>query len=173
MRVLSLVFVTVLAACQSTTAVAVPFLPQPGNVLEIHQINVQQGDCTLIIGPNGTTFLIDAGNVSKGSGEVAPYLASIGIQPADGLDFMLCTHRDSDHLGSTKSSRLATTSTTTGSESSTNCDYMNMLTLTVAVINIGPGQGGNFHHPRSDVVENVLMDQVDCIVGVRQLLAKK
>ena len=26
-------------------------------ILTIHQINVQQGDCTLIVGPDGTTFL--------------------------------------------------------------------------------------------------------------------
>ena len=69
------------------------------NVLAIHQINVQQGDCTLIVGPDGTTFLIDAGNSGKGIGEVVPYLQNIGIQPSDGLDFMLATHRDSDHLG--------------------------------------------------------------------------
>lgn len=75
-------------------------LAQPtAGVLEIHHINVQQGDCTFIIGPNGTTFLIDAGNNGKGNSEVVPYLRSIGIQPANGLDYMLCTHRDADHLG--------------------------------------------------------------------------
>ena len=31
----------------------------PSGLLEIHHINVQQGDCTLIIGPDGTTFLVD------------------------------------------------------------------------------------------------------------------
>jgi beta-lactamase superfamily II metal-dependent hydrolase len=266
--------------------------------LTIHQINVQQGDCTLIVGPDGTTFLIDAGNVGKGAGEVVPYLRSVGIQPVDGLDFMLATHRDSDHLGgldevigagydvretiwdngSTKTggqigdfldealgttagavqamplshvvqlgggatatcvsvhgevinlgpisgatdendlsvailvrfgdfeyitggdlgggdddfdctgrstgqsnveSRLARALLDTGmlgaggvevldvnhhgSESSTNVEYMNLLSPTVAVINTGPGQGGSFHHPRADVVERVLMAQVDCV----------
>ena len=37
--------------------------------LEIHYINVQQGQCTLIIGPDGTTILYDGGNEDKG-GEV-------------------------------------------------------------------------------------------------------
>jgi hypothetical protein len=36
--------------------------------LTIHQINVQQGDCTLIVGSDGTTFLIDAGNIGIGDG---------------------------------------------------------------------------------------------------------
>ena len=31
-------------------------------ILEIHHINVALGDSTLIVGPNGTTILIDAGN---------------------------------------------------------------------------------------------------------------
>ncbi len=33
----------------------------PSGLLEIHQINVGQGQATLIIGPDGTTVLMDAG----------------------------------------------------------------------------------------------------------------
>ena len=274
--------------------------------LTIHQINVQQGDCTLIVGPDGTTFLIDAGNRGKGTSEVVPYLRSIGIEPDDGLDFMLATHRDSDHLGgldevigagydvgeavwdngSSKTGGpdsqitqflTAAAGTTAGavqamplnhevalgggataicvavggrvrghglvagatsendmsvallvrfgdfeyitagdlgggqadrtctgrstgqanvetplalalmpgsphslltadgvevldvnhhgSESSTNRDYMNQLSPALAVINTGRGQGGNFHHPRRDVVENVLMAAAACVTA--------
>ena len=281
---------------------AMPFaIVRAQSPLTIYQINVQQGDCTLIVGPDGTTFLIDAGDIGKGTREVVPYLQSIGMQPADGLDFMLATHRDSDHLGgldeviqagydvhnnvwdngSDKSNtqitqflsaaqgtqagaveamplghvvQLGSGATATcvavggvvlshgtvtgatgendmsvailvrfgdfeyitagdlgggdsdrsctdrstsqanvetplaislmpgegvglltadgievlgvnhhGSESSTNSDYMNLLTPSVAIINTGPGQGGNFHHPRIDVVESVLMAQAECI----------
>ena len=52
-----------------------------------------------------------------------------------------------------------------GSESSTNSEYMNLLTPAVAVINTGPGQRSNYHHPRNDVVVNVLMAQVDCVTA--------
>ena len=84
----------------AVVAIAVAVTPACAqNTLTIHQINVQQGDCTLIVGPDQTTFLIDAGNRGKGTAEVVPYLQSIGILPANGLDFMLATHRDSDHLG--------------------------------------------------------------------------
>lgn len=87
-------------SCRTSSSGAVqPLGASAQSVLEIHQINVQQGDCTLIVGPDGTAFLIDAGNVGKGAGEVVPYLQSIGIAPSDGLDFMLATHGDSDHLG--------------------------------------------------------------------------
>jgi beta-lactamase superfamily II metal-dependent hydrolase len=72
----------------------------PSGLLEIHHINVQQGDCTLIIGPDGTTFLIDAGNNGKGNNEVIPYLENVvGLLPADGIDYMLATHNHADHVG--------------------------------------------------------------------------
>jgi beta-lactamase superfamily II metal-dependent hydrolase len=72
----------------------------PSGLLEIHHINVMQGDCTLIIGPDGTTFLIDAGNTGKGTGQVVPYLENeVGLLPADGIDYMLATHNHADHLG--------------------------------------------------------------------------
>ncbi len=68
-------------------------------LLEIHYINVQQGGSTLIIGPNGTTILMDAGNNGKGTSEVVPYLQSIGLSPQDGLDYTLGGHLDADHVG--------------------------------------------------------------------------
>jgi len=50
-----------------------------------------------------------------------------------------------------------------GSESSTNHEWMNLLSPTLAVINTGPGQGTSYHHPREDVVEKVLLATVFCI----------
>lgn len=290
----------------SEAATRLPVSAPPSHVqgqLAIHHINVQQGDCTLIVGPDGTTFLIDAGNQGKGTAEVVPYLQAIGIPASAGFDFMLATHRDSDHLGgldeviaagyqatgtiwdngstktggaideflaaaagtvadavqpmplghvvnlgsgatatcvavggqvlghgavagaadendlsvailvrfgtfeyltagdlgggdgdksctgrSTGQADVETTLTISlrpgggadlltadgievldvnhhGSESSTNNQYMNLLTPAVAVINTGAGQGSNFHHPRADVVEKVLMAQVACITA--------
>ncbi|MBI2619069.1 MAG: T9SS type A sorting domain-containing protein [Ignavibacteriales bacterium] len=52
-----------------------------------------------------------------------------------------------------------------GSESSTNKDYMNLLTPTVAIISVGAGQGATWHHPRKDVVEKVLLAQASCITA--------
>ncbi|MCP5045951.1 MAG: MBL fold metallo-hydrolase [bacterium] len=65
--------------------------------LEIHYINVQQGQSTLIIGPDGTTVLYDGGNHYKGDDEVIPYLESIGIDATDGLDYIVTSHRHTDH----------------------------------------------------------------------------
>ena len=65
--------------------------------LEIHYINVQQGQSTLIIGPNGTIILFDGGNETKGTNEVVPYLQGLGITTIHPLDYMIASHRDTDH----------------------------------------------------------------------------
>jgi len=276
--------------------------------LEIHYINVQQGQCTLIIGPDGTTILYDAGEETKGTYEVVPYLQALGITTSQALDYMIVSHRHTDHYrgltevidygydvlniydnGSTNyniyvQDFLDAAETTTagevtamslgtvinlgdgatatcvavngsvigtgaiaggqdnendrsiclliqygdfdflvtgdlgggaddydctgrstsqvnmetpmvraimpagsnpllsqygveivhvghhGSESSTNSDYMNILTPGVACISVGPGQGDNWYHPRIDVVENVLLAGVSCITAPAALV---
>lgn len=67
--------------------------------LEIHYINVGWGSSVFVKGPDGTTVLMEAGNNGKGTGRVVPYLQSIGIQPADGLDFTIVGHQHCDHVG--------------------------------------------------------------------------
>lgn len=67
--------------------------------LEIHYLNVGWGNSMLIKGPDGTTVLVEAGNTGKGTAKVVPYLQSIGIQPANGLDYMIGGHQHCDHIG--------------------------------------------------------------------------
>jgi beta-lactamase superfamily II metal-dependent hydrolase len=64
--------------------------------LEIHCIDVGQGDCTLIISPTGGTFLFDAGRNGQGNSTVIPYMQSLGLT---GLDYMSCSHYHMDHIG--------------------------------------------------------------------------
>ena len=64
--------------------------------LEIHCIDVGQGDCTLIISPAGGTFLFDAGRNGKGNNTVIPYLEDLGLT---GLDYMGASHYHADHIG--------------------------------------------------------------------------
>lgn len=276
----------------------------PSGLLEIHYINVQQGSSVLVVGPDGTTVLLDAGDPGKGIGEIVPYLASLELMPADGLDHTLVGHLDVDHVGglaeilaagydvreanwfngSSKTNatienyRAAASLTTAGapqaiplghtialgggavltvvavagevlggasvpqaaanendlsvavlvehggfdylwagdlgggdadgactgrstgqadvetplaralapggaahrlspqgvdvlhvnhhgSESSTNSEWMSLLRPEVAVISVGAGQGGNFHHPRRDVVEGVLLAGAPCVTA--------
>src|SRR3954453_22473366 len=74
-------------------------LPLAAQNLEIHVIDVGWGLSVLVKGPNGTTVLMDAGDTSKGTNYVVPYLKSIGIQPANGLDYTIVSHQHCDHLG--------------------------------------------------------------------------
>ena len=276
----------------------------PSGLLEIHYINVQQGSSILVIGPDGTTVLMEAGDNGKGLGEVVPYLESIGLLPQDGLDYTIAGHLHADHVGGldevieagydvrvknyfngsssstiTAADYKAACAATTaggpetvllgqvidlgggasltvvavagevigfghvqgaeknendlsvtalirlgsfdylwasdlgggdedeactrrstnqvnletplaqaltpggtagvlsedgvdvlhvnhhGSESSSNSDWMNLLRPEVAIISVGAGQGGNFHHPRIAVVENVLGALAPCITA--------
>lgn len=65
----------------------------PGT-LEVHYIDVGQGDSTLLI-CDGETMLIDAGENEYGD-DVVDYLKSKGIEK---LDYVIGTHPDSDHIG--------------------------------------------------------------------------
>lgn len=64
--------------------------------LEIHCLDVGQGDCTLVISPTGGTLLFDAGYNGKGSSTVLPHLSSLGIT---GLDYIASSHYHADHIG--------------------------------------------------------------------------
>src|SRR3989442_15604767 len=67
--------------------------------LEIHYINVGWGGSVLVKGPDGTTVLMEAGNTGKGTSAVVPYLQSVGILPANGLDYTIAGHQHCDHIG--------------------------------------------------------------------------
>ncbi len=65
--------------------------------LQIHTIDVGQGASELVIGPDGTTVLIDAGTYSAGQSQVAPYLQS--VLGSSHLDYIVASHDDNDHYG--------------------------------------------------------------------------
>jgi competence protein ComEC len=71
-----------------------------GAVLEIHAIDVGQGDAFAIRSPAGRWILVDAGPASDrfdaGRARVIPYLLRRG---ANRLEAMVLTHPDADHIG--------------------------------------------------------------------------
>ena len=62
--------------------------------LQVHYIDVGQGDCILIT-CNGKSMLIDAGDNNKGT-QIQKYIKKQGITT---LDYMIGSHPDSDHIG--------------------------------------------------------------------------
>jgi len=64
--------------------------------LEIHHIDVGQGDSTLIITPANETILIDSGDWREDGSEVIAYLEAQGINR---IDHLVATHADADHIG--------------------------------------------------------------------------
>lgn len=65
--------------------------------LQIHFIDVGQGDCILILFPDGKDMLIDCGTTKGGDlDETLTYLSTF---VTDGqLDYLMVTHGDSDHV---------------------------------------------------------------------------
>jgi beta-lactamase superfamily II metal-dependent hydrolase len=85
----------VLALCSFLIAAMFPAWAF-ADALEIHCLDVGQGDCTLIISPSGGTLLFDAGDNGKGTSTVLPHLQSLGITA---LDYIACSHYHADHIG--------------------------------------------------------------------------
>ena len=68
---------------------------EPGE-LEIHLIDVGQGDALLVVSPDGFVMLLDAGEEGQAPA-VLGYLDSLG---SAGLDYTMVSHMHDDHLGS-------------------------------------------------------------------------
>ena len=72
----------------------------PGN-LEIHHIDIGQGDSALIIGPTGKSLLFDAGesnwNSSAKAQIIGPYVES--VLGCKSLDYVVISHFHFDHMG--------------------------------------------------------------------------
>jgi beta-lactamase superfamily II metal-dependent hydrolase len=74
-------------------------LPLAAQNLEIHYIDVGWGGSVFIKGPTGVTVLLEGGDTGKGTAYVVPYLKSIGVQPANGIDYIIGGHQHCDHTG--------------------------------------------------------------------------
>ena len=83
----------------STEEGAVPPVLAPGDgELQVHFLDVGQGDSILILFPDGKDMLIDCGTTRGGSwDDVDEYMDNY---VTDGqLDYLMLTHTDSDHVG--------------------------------------------------------------------------
>lgn len=90
----------IITSGSSTTSIKEPVVssekeePEQLSELQVHFIDVGQGDSTLIM-CDGHSMLIDTGDDSKGTA-IQNYLMKHGVEK---LDYLVLTHPDSDHIG--------------------------------------------------------------------------
>lgn len=89
-KILILLFAFVLIV-----SISLPTASASNKQLEVHFIDVGQGDATLIKAPGGKTMLVDGGPNSAGK-DVVAYLKAKGVKS---LDYVVATHPDADHIG--------------------------------------------------------------------------
>jgi fibronectin type 3 domain-containing protein/beta-lactamase superfamily II metal-dependent hydrolase/predicted extracellular nuclease len=81
----------------SNQASATPTAPPPsGPLAKVYFVDIGQGAGTLIVGPTGTSLLIDAGPTGEGTSKVLPLLNTV-LPPGDKLDYTIVTHYHVDH----------------------------------------------------------------------------
>ncbi|MFJ7828275.1 MBL fold metallo-hydrolase [Psychrobacillus sp. NPDC096623] len=68
---------------------------ESGKEMNVHFINVGQGDSILVQSPSGRNLLVDGGTKDAGK-DVVAYLRTKGIEK---LDYVVATHPDADHIG--------------------------------------------------------------------------
>ncbi|OLE54772.1 MAG: hypothetical protein AUG51_06610 [Acidobacteria bacterium 13_1_20CM_3_53_8] len=69
--------------------------PASGGELQVHVLDVGQGDSILIIAPDGKTALVDMGDVGKGK----TVLAALKANNVQQIDYLIATHSHPDHIG--------------------------------------------------------------------------
>lgn len=84
-----------LAAASSAPTEEPAPAPKDGSKLNVHFIDVGQGDSEFIELPNGQTMLIDAGNPENGS-QIVTYIKGLGHNK---VDYLIATHPHADHIG--------------------------------------------------------------------------
>jgi competence protein ComEC len=86
------------AATSAETTFTLTTLPQPGEFVYT-MVNVGWGDCHFLRFPNGTTVMIDAGQVAYQQA-VYDFLNASNVAAPAGITYMVGTHAHADHLGS-------------------------------------------------------------------------
>ncbi len=84
-----------LSASLLLTLIGQSLFGQANGKLQIHFMDVGQGDGAVLISPQGQVVLFDGGN-AKDCGKPTQYLAQLGIEA---IDFMVLSHYHADHFG--------------------------------------------------------------------------
>lgn len=83
------------APSASPASASEPNIVSPEGALQIHILDVGQGNCALLQSPNGKSMLIDTGE-AENAAAVARFLHTHGVER---LDIAVATHPHQDHIG--------------------------------------------------------------------------
>lgn len=76
-----------------------PHLSFFDNTMQVHFVNVNEGDCTLIRFSNGKTMLVDSGDYTSKE-KLVHYIDNIFFKSGEKIfDYVVLTHSDIDHSG--------------------------------------------------------------------------
>ena len=79
--------------------VAAPLGAQAGKPLDIHVIDVEGGQATLIVPPSGESMLVDTGYVGFNGRDADRIAAVIKQAGLSRIDYLVVTHYHADHVG--------------------------------------------------------------------------
>jgi beta-lactamase superfamily II metal-dependent hydrolase len=100
LRSVTLSLLALLAASLPSPAPAQPNVPDHANgKLKIYFIDVEGGQSTLFVAPNGQSLLIDAGWPGNGGRDADRILAAAKNAGITRIDYLLLTHYHTDHVG--------------------------------------------------------------------------
>jgi len=88
-----LAFATIAALLTAVTMIAA------GKTLDIYFIDVEGGQATLLVTPDGESLLIDAGYAGFGGRDPGRIVAAAKAAGLSRIDYLLVTHFHSDHVG--------------------------------------------------------------------------
>ncbi len=91
--IFAIVLTLILTGCESTLENVSN--TNPKGKMEVHFIDVGQGDSSFVQLPNNETVLIDGGTRSSGK-KVVDYLKKLGVKK---IDYLIATHPHEDHIG--------------------------------------------------------------------------
>ena len=116
-------------------------LPPPsGKELQVHVLDVGQGDSILIISPDGKSVLIDAGDTGRGK----VVLEAMSRYSVTQLDYLIATHAHPDHIGGADEVLIAT-------------KVLNVIDSGVAPQTQSPSQEGNKNTKGKASVNSVVL----------------
>ena len=92
-------YLLLLIAATALATSTQPVRAQPAKPLEIHFIDVEGGQATLLVPPGGQSMLVDTGFVGFNDRDADRIAAAVKKAGLSRIDYLVVTHHHADHVG--------------------------------------------------------------------------